>query len=464
MKNEWIRQFLQDKQIDTYKDDDISIAAGLWYYLLTRNDEARECKFVLRFDLDCKYNNPDILGNILIIRNSTRLGNAESKSMVLIETYLKAVTGLHRVWVEKDEKQPDNCTKITVYSGDSMSEAKTSTLVSHTMLMFSKFFPQQIDLEQNPEKLQLIRELGSFIKEHDSGLSDASLLQWLIDKCGAELAQAQDAQNRESFLACMRYQQEELILKTWRQLDNISRRCEEALIQYQNLVEQRNDLEYVYEALACREMECNGINEDLYNLLFHNENIENIIIDNDVITYDVKTTLNNYDIEAYENKTTNINCETMAILDSVSDKHSILKLLNAVFKDERYRIQVINRFQLIMGKTATISLERNIKLNSFSKVQYLYDEHTMFHPHGQGFGCTGNFAKAWNEALEAGNIFAAVNYTVAFTQNHNWHDLTVSRWLVNRIEDNMKHKFIKDTEKNIFVSPQEILKELGEKI
>lgn len=464
MKNEWIRQFLQDKQIDTHKDDDISVAVGLWYYLLTRNDKTRECKFVLRFDLDCKYNNPDILGNILIIRNSTRLSNTESKSMVLIETYLKAVTGLYRVWVEKDERQPDNCTKITVCSGDSMSEAKTSTLVSHTMLMFSKFFPQQIDLEQNPEKLQLIRELGSFIKEHDSGLSDALLLQWLIDKCGAELVQAQDAQNRESFLSCMRYQQEGLIINTWRQLDDISRRCEEALIQYQNLVAQRNDLEYVYEALVCRGIECNGINEDLYNLLFHNENIENVTIENDAITYDVKTTLSNYDIEAYENKTTNTSCETMAILDSVTDKHSILKLLNAIFKDERYRIQVINRFQLIMGKTATISLERHIKSNAGLNAYGLYDDHTMSHPHGQAYHCTGNFAKAWNEALEAGNIFAAVNYTVAFTQNHNWHDLTVSRWLVNRIEANIKHKFIKDIEKNVFVSPQEILEGLGENI
>lgn len=463
MDYEWLRQFLEEKNIFIEYSESQSLSnnyydglmIGFWYYLLTRDKNQDRKKFKYCNHAEGLEDQTNIYMTNLWYPFSRKSKTASH--MKLVENFLRIATGINVIEVMQETSEETSSCCIQILHPEEVLPA-TRTL-SYSMLMFPKFYPFEIDIQQNPEKLQMINKLKSFIDAHSNGrtLTNDILLAWLIEQAADEVRKARDVMNRKNFLTCMQYQQEKLLTKVQNRLRTTADECEIALRRYQELVQQRNEIEYEYEALVCRGIDSN-LNEDLYNLLFNNNNIVEVEIKNDMITYGVKTILSNYDIDAYENKTLAERGVNLAILADVKDKTKLLALLNAIFKNDRYRIQVFNRFSLKMGKIATINLDRL----ELSRTGLLLNDNTFAHPHGQGFGCTGNFSVAWSEALEAGNIMAAVNYTIAYTQHHNWHDMVVSGYFVKQIEEHMSHHFIKDLVEDKFVSPKEILKTLGE--
>lgn len=466
MNYEWLRQFLEEKNIFIeYSEPSLSslssdnyytgLIIGLWYYLLTRDENQDRKKFKYCNHAEGLEDQTNIFTINLWYPFSRK--NKTASHMKLVENYLRTVTGIKLIDVMQETSEETSSCYIQIFHAEEFLFA-TRTL-SHIMFMFPKFYPLEIDIQQNLEKLQIINKLKNFIDSHNSGktLTVNILFDWLIEQADDDIYKVRDEVNRKNFLTCMQYQQEKLLTKVQNRLRTTADECEIALRRYQELVQQRNEIEYEYEALVCRGIDSN-LNEDLYNLLFNNNNIVEVEIKNDMITYGVKTILSNYDIDAYENKTLAERGVNLAILADVKDKTKLLALLNAIFKNDRYRIQVFNRFSLKMGKIATINLDRL----ELSRTGLLLNDNTFAHPHGQGFGCTGNFSVAWSEALEAGNIMAAVNYTIAYTQHHNWHDMVVSGYFVKQIEEHMSHHFIKDLVEDKFVSPKEILKTLGE--
>ena len=169
------------------------------------------------------------------------------------------------------------------------------------------------------------------------------------------------------------------------------------------------------------------------------------------------THLNYYDEELFETVTAPPNggtIEDIRVLASIDNCtcEEMRDLLIQIFKQRKYRIRVYGGFELSFNLN-------NESLHNVSFIRHVIDNYAPS-PHGQLFNCVGTFRRQWEEAIKAGDIYMAVSYTIAFTQNLNWADFTVTRTMINLLSSEWWNEKILEDENGGLFTPCQLITEM----
>lgn len=292
--------------------------------------------------------------------------------------------------------------------------------------MLPKFFPDIFTEEilKKSNAVQLLKEI-SRLKTIDEiyGFIDNQLLQELKDSIKEQQA--------SKLARCFEYRRNQRLNQLSINMEINRSNAETYLNQYNTCIEEYDRLLMEYNALLNGDNYADEGAELLYDILFNNPLVTCEDIDDGQIQYRVRTTLKNYSMDKYLNKTTNTLPENMSILYNIpaEKRNQYWQLLNLIFAEHKYEVTSESMFKLrILSGNGIAGIIQPIKIDynhHYAKDGYLG------HPHSQMFTCTGTFAPAWNEALQNGNLMAAINYTIAYTQNINFDDVTVVSTLVH---------------------------------
>lgn len=354
--------------------------------------------------------------------NKTEVENAQPTSTSheynLVAAYLS-----NQLHAKVDITKENRHVNIKIIGLSLYGDASKITALSS---MLPKFFPDIFTEEilKKSNAVQLLKEI-SRLKTTDEicGFIDSQLLQELKDSIKEQQA-SQLAQ-------CFEYQRNQRLDQLSINIALNRSDAETYLNRYNACIEEYDRLLMEYNALLNGDASSNEDARLLYDILFNHPLVVCEDINDNQIQYRVRTTLKNYSMDKYLNKTTNVLPENMSILCNIPIKkrNQYWQLLNLIFVEHKYEITSESMFKLsILSGQGTAGTIQTMKINYgnlYAKDGYLG------HPHSQMFTCTGTFASAWNEALQNGNLIAAINYTIAYTQNINFDDVTVVSTLVN---------------------------------
>lgn len=312
---------------------------------------------------------------------------------------------------------------VTIFRSKSYSDTCVVTVLSS---LLPKIFPDIFTKEmfKKSNVMQLLKEISQL-------KTITEMCDYIDNQLLQEFAGIIKEQQANKLAQCFEYQRNQRLNQLWNDMSISQSDAETYLNRYNICIETYDRLSMEYIALLNGDSSSNENSKLLYDILFNNPLVVCEDIDDGQIQYRVRTTLKNYSMDKYLNKTTNILPENMSILCNVptEKRNQYWQLLNLIFAEHKYEITSESMFKLRIlsgnGAAGIIQLMKIDYNNLYAKDGYLG------HPHSQMFSCTGTFASAWNEALKNGNLVAAINYTIAYTQNINFDDVTVVSTLVN---------------------------------
>lgn len=415
----------------------------LWYYILAKNKK-HDISFVL------SNNNagmilPSCDTAVMVVTNGSE--ERGEKAYPLISTYLsnRLKTAVVITELKNPDEKPHRILTIA-FEGRFRTNYREmlSKLEANLVTVFPKLFPD--DVKMSKDNVNLIKQCAELLNIEDKSCED-SFYELGIKQIKEEIETFVDERNFECLKNCVSYSQKSRKEEMKRQVETWIEECERLLNDYNAAVQHYNEYNAYYESLLM------GTNDEevalLRSILFNSPNIEVETITQNEICYSVRDKIVIFNKKDYENKIAVSDVNKIAILNNipeVEDKKKMLKFLNFLFIDKKYKIRTINFFKLSLDERSTLSVEK----------KKIVDSHNFGHPHGQTFGCVGTYAKEWNEALAAGNLAAAIQYTISYTCHLNWNDFTVCNRMIDNIWHRKNDKFLEDKDGNLF-SPAEIM-------
>lgn len=447
-----IRDFLLSKNIII---DDTStrnlLMLGVWYYILSGKNKNE--KKVYFFSTSHPANNPipeneDACAFYVYVSSTYD----KKDSFPLLSSYLS--NKLHKKVVVHQELNKSVSQITTVINAvctlADWPEVLKTTIVN-LVTLYPKFFPEQIKLSK--ENIELIKKCENITKDASTMWENFCNLAFeeLYDE---EFKEVVENETKKMLSACMSYNYEKRLHAIKNVIEETIETCNNLMIRYNQVVEQYNNATAKYEALLMNG--CDDSTEILYEVLFNSDKITVDDINDNHIIYRVSSVLNVFDEDAYKIKTQSKELDKISVLYDIPQdkKKDVLLFLNAVFVDRKYKIRTFNYFKLSLDKQSSLSVKRGA----------IHVENAcLSHPHGQMFGCTGNFPTQWNEALASGDLVVAIQYTISYTAHINWGDFTVCKQMVNQIWTFRNDKFIED-ENGEIITPLEAIKREKERV
>lgn len=233
-------------------------------------------------------------------------------------------------------------------------------------------------------------------------------------------------------------------------------------IKQRSLLEQYNELtDQLNESIRILNLNTDVDSDDNYENLMDYLNSNRFIqiseFFNNTIFYDVVTTISLYNIDDYKRAIDNINSAIYnASYKFVISNDEVHKLFDEIFLDKKYKVHVAGSYELYCDDIFSIQMKH-------SNASALCKEHPNIlpAPHLTRFGCSGDFAPQWNEALNDGNLIGALQSTVGLVQNINWADAIVVGQFVT---DMFTYKCIEDADGNFFNAKELIEKNRGDRV
>lgn len=446
-----VDRFLNAKHISSqaHQSGNNMLLPRLWYYILAKKKKHDIC-FILAND-NAGMVLPDCDTAVVVSTNGSE--ERGEKAYPLIATYLSNRLKTAVVITELKNSDMDTLTIarpnriLTIaFEGRFRTNFKEmlSKLEANLVTVFPKLFPD--DVKMSKDNVNLIKKCAELLNQEDKSCEDL-FYQLGIEQIKEEIETFVDERNYECLRDCISYSQKSRKEEMRHQVETWIQECERLLEDYNTAVKRYNEYNAYYESLLM------GTNDEevalLRSILFNSPNIEVETITQNEICYSVRDKIVIFNKKDYENKIATSDVNKIGILNSipeVEDKKKMLKFLNLLFIDKKYKIRTINFFKLSLDERSTLSVVK----------KKIVDSHNFGHPHGQAFGCVGTYAKEWNEALAAGNLAAAIQYTISYTCHLNWNDFTVCNQMINNIWRKKNDKFLEDKDGNLF-SPAEIM-------
>lgn len=235
---------------------------------------------------------------------------------------------------------------------------------------------------------------------------------------------------------------------------NLRQQVQAAMDRYEELLSSFNEKNDMLFYLTSKQTESyQEIVASLLDLFYNNPVISNLSILGNQIDYNVLTTLSYYDKEIFYAITDNKDADDIYILQDViySERKNTLALLKQIFSERRYKVRVAGQFRLIIDSDD--SSVKNI-IMSMNVDSYFPS------PHGQLYNCVGTFPAQWNEAIKSGDIYNAILYTIAFTQNINFGDGIVTKTFVTKLMGSFYDKQVLEDENGDILSPREAIERI----
>lgn len=359
-----------------------------------------------------------------------------------ILSYFLSNASNHKIDVVMDDIKNPNYTRINVDRNSTNKRVNEVTLISAIISIFPKIFTE---IKTNDDNVMLLKSL---LKNMSKG-NDEDLLDYTNKIMNDKLTAILSSKFSQYLKQCIKHSREKQIKVITKEIENIMNEANQLLSRYDALMNQKSD--YDQEIISLNASSGQNIDETekmLSDLLLNNPSIRDVCIYDEVIQYKVMTHLNYYDEELFETVTAPPNggtIEDVSILASVDNctREEMYDLLIQIFKQRKYSIRVYGGFKLGFNYN-------NESLHNMPFAQQVIDNHVPS-PHGQLFNCVGTFKRQWEEAIKTGDIYMAVSYTIAFTQNLNWADFTVTRAMINSLSHMWwNEKILEDVNGNLF--------------
>lgn len=443
-----IKDYLKSKKIGIEGDSKSMMSLGIWYYILSKNKRTNDDKVVFTHREDIPQ---DVCNCHVII--TTKVDDSKKDSYPLLSTYIsnkiKTKTVIH------EDKQNDFRKIWVMYYGNPFPSVSLERKIAINLVtLFPKLFPDQVSLSR--ENITLIKQC-EFTTSVDNSIGWETFYNLALANIDSEMKEIVESANRTFIKECLNYGHEKRLVEAERRLDSIREKCQTILKEYNVLVKDYNEQSEIYEGMR------KGVSEVdisiLNNMLSESDQIVVTSMGNGLIDYEVRGALNVFDKDAYLIKTTASDINNISILDQIPEdsKQSFLSLLNAIFLERKYKIRTVNFFALDIDNVSTLDIQRLFSNSSGLFVDY------MPHPHGQFYGCAGTYPTQWNEALQDGNLAAAIQYTISYTSHINWNDFTVCSAMVKSMWANKDTAFIEDQDGNV-ITPMEAMRRESEAV
>lgn len=353
----------------------------------------------------------------------------------------------HKITVVMDDIEDPTYTRINI-SGEPTTKLNKASISSSIISVFPKIFTE---IKINKDKILVLKSL---LKDR-TRVTDEELLFYTSEIMEDELTSILSSNFSHLVKKCIEHSRTQQIKKIEQNIDNINNEANQLLTKYDSLMDQKSDYDRLIISLTAGGGQNVDETEKIINDLFlNNSSIQEVCVDGDLIRYKVMTHLDYYEKELFEAVTTPINPgdleENIYILNSVESnctRKEMYYLLMQIFQERKYRIRVYGCFELQFNLN-------NESLNSVYLEKQVIDNYAPS-PHGQLFDCTGTFRRQWEEAIKTGEIYMAISYTIAFTQNLNWSDSTVIKTMIKYLSsDWWDEKILEDENGNLFTPRQ----------
>lgn len=383
-------------------------------------------------------------GKILFVSSESPTWTKMEKNKIL-SYYMSNALG-RKVDVSFDNTQNHNKTFIEAILGQYDLE-----LIVGIISILPKIFTE---ISINEDKIKMLNELKS---KNFRGINE--LCKYTMEKIGAFIESISSNILMNSLNNCMLYVKKTKICSLENIINDLRKEMEEIQLKYSSIIERYNR--------RCEELRLETTKADiegesekvLKDLLLKNPVIQNVSVRQSILSYQVYTYLDYYDMDIFKTITENSSIESIYVLNDIHTtkvkKADALWLINRIFKDRDYKIRVYGQFELNFNSAISKTL-KNIRGNLCIVDGY------MPSPHGQMFNCVGTFPEQWNEAIASGDIYMAISYTIAYTQNINWGDGVVSKAFITYLmREAWEEKVLEDKNGNL-LSPREAIEQRKE--
>lgn len=253
--------------------------------------------------------------------------------------------------------------------------------------------------------------------------------------------------------SCSKYRLNELD----RQIEECIRKIGDVNTKYARLVRQKRDF---VEQRKSIELGLEGVTQkdELMNYFLTNKNLVLQSVKDGTVTFDVRTTLANFDSEAVASilqmKDRNSRSELYTKGPSAVKCADRDVLYRAIFIDQTVRVWMYGRFQLGMNGFAGIE--------AISRVEPAPEMHDCCpNPHLYFYGCMGDNQRYATDALFGGDSVAAMEQAIGAAASVNVNEsMTTRRWVEHLFSDSYGRFF--ETEDGQRMNFTEILKYLKE--
>ena len=351
----------------------------------------------------------------------------------LIEKYFQQELGVKiRLLTGTYNKVP-----TTILELDNVYQKVYMVLLSLIPKLFPTLFTKE-DIVANKQLLQSFIDLDSF-SESSEKLSELSNIDF------EEIEKQHIINSFSEAMVDMNRQRKE---DQKRKLHDYRRRMDQAMQSYMDYLRDYNNINANLNASDGVEVDKKAESRALIENLSSLRGFKFVSTSGNVVKYDIVAPLAYIDTEIYKH-----NSETShkSCFSGINEKYreDMKKLLDELFLTrDRYEVIVSARFNLRFDGIGSIDVDGD----AYGDVSSEY-ENVMPSPHAMKYRCYGDFANTWQQALECGDYFAAIQQSYAYTQNLNWTDTTVCGYFVAEI---LNHTYIHDKKDDKYYSAKQI--------
>ena len=443
---------LQKKNIFVNGDDVDCLVIGLWAFILNNNKPFKNTIIITNNWQQHCVNYDDFSGEIeeLSINHAGYVDQTNKEGFIKNEVLSFYLSNTLKREVSVKSKKVNERITLTSVDVHSWAEARFAPAI---ISILPKIFTE---LEVTQDKVTLLNE----IRKANPTASRLDLLGYAanVDSIISSLV----VENVEETLKkCMSFAKENEVAKLEKEIAKAKETLKVLLKDYQETLARCDNLceELAYKSSHLEETEEDRQKRGILNeLLLENPALQNIEIEDNYMRYNVLTYLEYYDSEIFKTVTSGDTPDRIYVLSNVRDdeKEDALRLLKTIFGEKKYKIRVYGGFSMCFHDEN--SRRKGIKNEVASEpIKEIIGNTWLPSPHGQWFSCVGSFAQQWIDAMHSGDLYMAIQYTIAYTQNINWGDATVCRALIENLMGKYKcHKILEDAAGNLW-TPQEVI-------